>query len=380
VPVNCPTAALAYTAATHAYSCNQAPSFTGNVTLGDAATDTVTVNGYMGVGGAGTAGRGVYVTSAALTGTQQHGVSSAPTGSSAATVLIAGYHAAPTTAAASFTVTDLIDFWATNATKGAGSTVTNHYGLYVENISQGGTLNVGVASAVSSGTGKWNIYASGTAANYFAGQVLIGTTAAKTPPTTNIPPRVALEHAATFPALSIYAYKNGTTAGGTVVLGHSKSDVLGTLTETVANDGLGYIGFEGVTSASTFGIGGYIQASQEAAAGATYIPTRLQFFTSEGTALPTERMRINSAGNVGINVATFGTNAAGVLALKNGTAPTTAPADTLQIYASDVSAGNSALSWFQEAAVSAAVATASTNKIPVIVNGTVYYLLATTVP
>ena len=51
-------------------------SVTGNTILGDASTDSVRVNGYVGVGGAGTAGNGVLVTSSALTGTSQNGVNS----------------------------------------------------------------------------------------------------------------------------------------------------------------------------------------------------------------------------------------------------------------------------------------------------------------
>ena len=55
-----------------------------------------------------------------------------------------------------------------------GSTITAQYGVLISDQTQGAS-NYGVASAVSSGTNKWNIYASGTAANYFAGNVGIGT-------------------------------------------------------------------------------------------------------------------------------------------------------------------------------------------------------------
>ena len=55
-------------------------SASGNVTLGDATTDTVTVNGYMGVGGAGNSTAGLFVTSTALAGANQYGAYSNPTG------------------------------------------------------------------------------------------------------------------------------------------------------------------------------------------------------------------------------------------------------------------------------------------------------------
>jgi hypothetical protein len=45
-----------------------------------------------------------------------------------------------------------------------------------------------------------------------------------------------------------------------------------------------------------------------------------------------ERMRIDSSGNVGVGVSTFGTSAANVLGLANATAPSTSPAGMGQLY------------------------------------------------
>lgn len=56
-----------------------------------------------------------------------------------------------------------------------------------------------------------------------------------------------------------------------------------------------------------------------------------------------ERLRIMRTGNIGIGTSTFGTSAATVLGLFNGTAPSTSPADTIQVYSTDLVAGDAAL-------------------------------------
>jgi hypothetical protein len=151
-------------------------NITGNTTLGDASTDTVTVNGYMGVGGAGSTTAGLYVRNTALTGTGQYGFLSDITATSAATSTAAGLWSRIQTQATAFTLGNGYGIFVQNAVKGAGSTITNQSGVVVADQTQG-TNNYGILSLVSSGTDKWNIYASGTAANYFAGNVLINRTA-----------------------------------------------------------------------------------------------------------------------------------------------------------------------------------------------------------
>ena len=158
---------------------SSALNITGNVTLGDATTDTVTVNGYIGVGGAAASNTGIFERHAALTGVSQYGVGAYPVSTSSATTKIVGFGSGQTTAAAAFTVTNSIGFEVANIVKGAGSTITNLHGVYIDDQTQG-TNNFGITSLVSSGANKWNIYASGTAANYFAGNVLVATATAAT--------------------------------------------------------------------------------------------------------------------------------------------------------------------------------------------------------
>lgn len=159
----------ATTASTGAFTTLSA---TGNTTLGDATTDTVTVNGYMGVGGAAVSSGGIRVTSTALTSNNQHGIISLPTITSGATTSGNGVSGRVSTEATAFTVANLHAFYAFDAIKGAGSTITNQHGLYIVDQTQG-TNNYGITSTVTSGANKYNIYASGTAQNYFSGNVLI---------------------------------------------------------------------------------------------------------------------------------------------------------------------------------------------------------------
>jgi len=67
--------------------------------------------------------------------------------------------------------------------------------------------------------------------------------------------------------------------------------------------------------------------------GATFATTALQgsYYLYDATAA-TYRFVINSAGNVGIGVTSFGTSAANVIGIANGTAPTTSPAGMGQLY------------------------------------------------
>jgi hypothetical protein len=85
--------------------------------------------------------------------------------------------------------------------------------------------------------------------------------------------------------------------------------------------------------------------------------------------------------NLGVNTATFGTSAAGVLSLGTGTAPTTGPADTVQMFSVDRTAGNTipAVRCEGSGVTNAGItSTTVTHKIAIQVNGTIYYLLATT--
>jgi hypothetical protein len=92
-----------------------------------------------------------------------------------------------------------------------------------------------------------------------------------------------------------------------------------------------------------------------------------------------ERMHLDGNGNLGLGTSSFGTNAVTVFGIKTGTAPTTGPADTVQFYSSDNSAGNTIPSFYCEG--SEVIATgqadsASSVRVKMRINGTVVTLLA----
>jgi hypothetical protein len=78
------------------------------------------------------------------------------------------------TAATAFTLTNLYQNRAEQGTLGVGSTVTQQYGYFAGATLIGATNNYGFYSNIASGTGRFNFYAQGTAANVFSGTTSIG--------------------------------------------------------------------------------------------------------------------------------------------------------------------------------------------------------------
>ena len=86
------------------------------------------------------------------------------------------YNSTASTAAASFTVGNIVHYFAQQGTFGAGSSVTRQYGIFIASNLIGATNNYGLYSDIPSGTNRWNLYMNGTASNYMAGKLLIGST------------------------------------------------------------------------------------------------------------------------------------------------------------------------------------------------------------
>jgi hypothetical protein len=99
-----------------------------------------------------------------------------------------------------------------------------------------------------------------------------------------------------------------TNAGGPVLyLAKSRSGTVGTNTIVNSDDELGSVIFNGANGTG-YSAGAQIAAFVDGTPGASNdMPGRLVFYTSaDGSATPTERMRIDSSGNVGIGTSTPG--------------------------------------------------------------------------
>jgi hypothetical protein len=77
------------------------------------------------------------------------------------------------TAAAAFTLTNYTHFNAQQVIIGAGSAVTSQFGFFARSSLTGATNNYGFYGQIASGTGRFNLYMAGTAANYFAGDLTV---------------------------------------------------------------------------------------------------------------------------------------------------------------------------------------------------------------
>jgi len=115
-------------------------------------------------------------TSGLTTGTSALGILDDTTVSSAQFNTYTSYGTYLSTQAASFNLVNLKHYSAAQFTIGANSSITNQYGFVADGSMTGANNNFGFYSSIASGAGDWNFYAAGTANNYFAGNVGIGTT------------------------------------------------------------------------------------------------------------------------------------------------------------------------------------------------------------
>jgi len=193
-----------------------------------------------------------------------------------------------TTEAAAFTLGTLMHYRARPAaTFGAGSSVTNQYGFWADGALTGATNNFGFYSNIASGTNRWNFYANGTAANYFAGQVQLAAGSV------SAPALAAFGDTNTgmfFPAADTIAFSEGGTEAMRI---NSSAQV---------EFSLGTVSLPSITATGDTNTGIFFPAADTLALG------------TNGT----ERLRIASAGQIGIGGANYGTS--GQVLTSNGAA------------------------------------------------------------
>jgi hypothetical protein len=269
-----------------------------------------------------------------------------------------------TTEAAAFTLGALLHYRARPAaTFGAGSSVTNQYGFWADGALTGATNNFGFYSNIASGTGRWNFYANGTADNYFAGNVGVGITT----PTARLnvvdattQDAVRITQTGTGNALVVEDATNpdsspfvvnadgflitgaATNQAANLATGNARVQILGGTaplaffrdadSSTAINlefakrratggllasgDVIGRLYFSGNDGVAAIPAA-FIDAAVDGTPGTNDMPGRLVFSTTaDGASTPTERMRIDNVGRVGI-----GTTTPTALLTVGGTAP-----------------------------------------------------------
>jgi hypothetical protein len=143
------------------------------------STQRIRINslGNVGIGASPSGGTTLYIGKDITGSTSSYGTFNLATIQSDVTGDATIYRSTPSTAAAAFTLPSLLHYYASQGTIGAGSTVTNQYGYYVESNVTGATNNYGFYGNIASGTGRYNLYMNGTANNYLGGNLGIGANA-----------------------------------------------------------------------------------------------------------------------------------------------------------------------------------------------------------
>ena len=165
---------------------NNLPKFTGASAIGNSnVTDSGTLitlgsntqisSGALGIGTFPSVGYSLLVGKNITGTTTSFGVYQFGTVQSDVTTTANGFYNQVNTQAASFSL-NYNHFLAVQGTIGAGSTITTQTAFNVASNLIGGTNNYGFRGQIPSGTNRWNLYMDGTANNYMAGGLVIGST------------------------------------------------------------------------------------------------------------------------------------------------------------------------------------------------------------
>jgi hypothetical protein len=212
-----------------------------------------------------------------------------------------GYETSFQTAAASFTMSNYLHFSAFQSTLGVGSAVTNQFGFHAGTSLTGATNNYGFYSTIASGTGRWNFYAAGSAANYFAGETRVGS-ADNVSSSTSLPANV-LSAVIANSKNAFHAHGFGNSNNGvSFTFSKTRAAGPGAFTTAVASgDLIMFLASEGSDGVSALRRGAVIATAAEETFSPTTAATYLFFSTAaSGSVSPTERLRIASTGLVSL--------------------------------------------------------------------------------
>lgn len=141
----------------------------------DSSPFVIDSEGRVGVGGVPVAGQSIRLSKTMTGSINSYGIFNVGAVQSDVTSNAFYFRTNANTAASAFTLTAIGHYNTLQSTIGAGSTVTNQYGFFADASLTGATNNFGFFSNIAAGTARYNFYAQGTADNYFAGKVGIGT-------------------------------------------------------------------------------------------------------------------------------------------------------------------------------------------------------------
>ena len=166
---------------------NTLPKFTAASTIGNSnitdssslitlGSNTTISSGSLGIGTTSLTQYSLRVSKTITGATTSYGIQNDGVIQSGVTSIAAYNSTSASTVAAAFTCGTIYHYLAVQGTFGASSTVTNQFGFIVGSSLIGATNNFGFRGDIPSGTNRWNLYMNGTAANYMAGVLNIGTT------------------------------------------------------------------------------------------------------------------------------------------------------------------------------------------------------------
>jgi len=144
----------------------------------------VSASGIAAVGGSTSSDRVLNIAGPITGAASAYGAMVSGTVQSGVTTAAYAYRSGVSVVDAAFTLPALHHFYATKSSFGASATVTLQAGFTVSSGLSGATSNYGFFGSLAAGAGNYNCYMSGTAANYFAGDMQFSKTVTATGTTT----------------------------------------------------------------------------------------------------------------------------------------------------------------------------------------------------